>query len=251
MIEIEIIKRGVMSAAASVFLASCSQSSNDIRGTLAESGNGIETPDVLADATDAVLDALGRQVDDSGSEEDVSIEVGNSSLKPDANEPALDVGLMDSDVECPVFLPVDEPDFGKPEQPPSSYKPCSPSMPCTDEEFCTADFYQQWEGSEPYGICVRLCYHPKSETPSEMGCHETQFCVAAFACIPLSEDSECDEVRGINVEWKAWCGPKNRTRGGLGGNWDYSQCPCDNPASGMTPKEKATCEEAWAEMQNQ
>jgi hypothetical protein len=234
-----------------LLVLACGGSTAEAPTSLGESSTGIEESDAVTDTTLELGDTQAAELDSFIDQLDAPEPIPDTTSQPDVVELDPDANELDPDIECPIFVPVDEPDFGKPPQPPSSYAPCSPGSPCADGEYCTADFYQQWEGSEPFGNCVRLCFHPKSDTPSEMGCDVTQFCVAAFTCIQLSEDSECDKERGINVEWKAWCGPKNRTRGGLGGNWDYSQCPCDNPASGMTPEEKATCEEAWAEMQNQ
>lgn len=235
----------------SLVSSGCTKAEQASQQALVESSGGIGEEDVDMDVSVEADDTNGSQEDTLAVDLDVlgSDVSGLGVLDTESGDP--DARNSGKDVECPIFVPVDEPDFGKPTQPPSSYAPCSPDSPCTDGEYCTADFYQQWEGSEPYGNCVRLCFHPKSDTPSEMGCDATQFCVAAFTCIQLSEDSECDKERGVNVEWKAWCGPKNCTRGGLGGNWDYSQCPCDHPGPGMTPEEKATCEEAWADMQNQ
>jgi len=234
-----------------LLLPACGRSTVESPKSLSESSNGIEEADVAVDVRAESPESNEGEGDSLVVHSDVFPQEPYDTSNFEVTESAPDTSSSNPDIECPTFVPVDEPDFGKPTQPPSSYAPCTPDIPCINGEYCSAEFFGNVKGVELKGSCVRLCYHPKSGTQSELGCDSTQYCAVTFRCIQLSEDSECDLERGTNVEWKAWCIPKSRTKGGLGGNWDYSQCPCDNPASGMTPDEKATCEEAWADMQNQ
>jgi hypothetical protein len=192
-----------------------------------------------ADSSALVLDVLPSDSDAVSTDE--GAKGTDTTTTPDVATPeevhaadAQDTG----DDGCPIWIPADEPDYDKPAQPASSMSSCTPELPCADGEMCTLDFFLT-EGVTQ-GACYRVCYHPKSDFPSDLGCDPSQFCGLSIRCILDYPDSECDVETGRGIESIGWCGPKSRTRGGLGGSWDANGCPCEHPF--LSEEEKAACE---------
>ena len=143
-----------------------------------------------------------------------------------------------TDDGCPQWVPIDEPDYGKPQQSPSSLSECTAELPCPEGETCPVDFFLS--ESITKGACYRPCYHPKSDFPNDLGCDPSQYCMLVRRCLSSQPEPDCDPETGRNMQSVGWCGPKNRTQGGPGGSWDYFGCPCEHPS--LTEVKKAECE---------
>jgi len=233
------IPASLLIASVTFCVFSCkSESSGSAKGM---QGDELTTHDsrALADAQFPTTDAAPI-LPDAGATDEVahaadSTETQEIMVSIDA--PAADAQDAGDD-GCPIWVPVDEPDYGKPPQPPSSQALCTPELPCVDGEMCTFEFFQT-EGVEQ-GTCLRVCYHPNSDFPSDMGCDGTEFCALNRRCISTNIEPDCDIETGRGMQSIGWCAPKNRTSGGLGGNWDASGCPCEHPT--MSAEDKAACE---------
>ena len=105
-----------------------------------------------ADSSALVLDVLPSDTDvdepaDAGVEIDATSTV-DVALAPDGlSADAQEVG----DDGCPAWIPLDEPDFGKPPQPPSSMAVCTAELPCADGEKCTLDYAEVENVTQ--GVC--------------------------------------------------------------------------------------------------
>ena len=226
-------------AAGSLWLISC-------KGSTSESPTGtvddqLSTPDVepSKDTALAAVDADSTLLDVSTADEVVARV--DSSMNAEVSD-SKDVHAADAhetgDDGCPIWIPADEPDYDKPAQPASSMSSCTPELPCPDGEMCTLDFFLT-EGVTQ-GACYRVCYHPKSDFPSDLGCDPSQFCGLSIRCLSDHPDPDCDVETGRGIDGIGWCGPKSRTRGGLGGSWDANGCPCEHPF--LSEEDKAACE---------
>ena len=211
-----------------------------------ENENGVQDDGLVSQDTRALTDVQLTSTDatpilpDAGATDGVA--PGSDSTEIRETSVAIDVPAADAqdagDDGCPIWMPVDEPDYGKPPQPPSSQALCTPELPCVDGEMCAIDFYLV-EGVE-HGPCFRVCYHPESDFPSDLGCDPSEFCALTRRCISQNIEPDCDVETGRGMQGIGWCVPKNRTLGGLGGNWDASGCPCEHPT--LSEEDKAACE---------
>jgi len=229
----------VLVAVGSLWLISC-------KGSTSESPTGnlddqLSTPDVepSRDTVLAAVDADSTLLDVSTADEVVaSVDSStNADVAPAKDEHTSDTKELGDD-GCPVWVPVDEPDYDKPPQPASSEALCSLELPCPEGETCTATFYML--ESNPTGTCHRECFHPQSDFASELGCDSSEYCILLRRCLSDQPDPDCDVETGRGLQGIGLCGPKNRTRGGPGGSWDATACPCEHPY--LSEEDKAACE---------
>ena len=222
-----------------LFVLSCkSEVAGKTNGT---QDDGLATQDTraLSDVQVASMDTTPI-LPDAGATDGVA----HGSDSTEIREISVSIDLPAADAQdagddgCPIWMPVDEPDYGKPPQPASSLTLCTPELPCVDGEMCSFEFFLT-EGVEQ-GACFRVCYHPKSDVPNDLGCDSSEFCALHRRCLSQNIEPDCDVETGRGMQGIGWCVPKNRTLGGLGGNWDASGCPCEHPT--LSEEDKAACE---------
>lgn len=223
----------------SLLLWACSATdSNPSPGTQSD---GLSRSDdaASADSSPLVLDVLASDSDVVAPDDGAN--GTDTTSTPDVATPeeiqAVDTQEQGDD-GCPIWMPVDEPDYGKPPQPASSQALCSLELPCPEGETCTATFYML--ESNPTGTCHRECFHPQSDFASELGCDTSEYCMLLRRCLSDQPDPDCDVETGRGLQGIGLCGPKNRTRGGPGGSWDTTACPCEHPY--LSEEDKAACE---------
>jgi len=95
-----------------LLLIACGRPADEPTKSLAGSSNGIEEPDATADSTFDLPDNYESESESWDEPGDVSPQVLDATLQIEVTESVVDTSQSNQDVECPVFVPVDEPDLG-------------------------------------------------------------------------------------------------------------------------------------------